>query len=114
MLDLNAIRQRAATRANAATPANPANWLMPADPASQPISQLATLATLASEKQATALAVALAAAINRCCDARGDDDANRAALLQECAGQSPEHQADLLAHFTIEAARLTAISKGVA
>ena len=49
MLDLNDIRQRAATRANVATPANPANWLTPAEP---PISQLATLATVASEKQA--------------------------------------------------------------
>jgi hypothetical protein len=48
---------------------------------------------------------ALTAAINRCCDARGDDPARREALLTECAAASPEHQADLLAHFTIEAAR---------
>jgi hypothetical protein len=46
MLDLQSIRQRAATRANAATLANPANWLIQ----EPPISQLATLATVASEK----------------------------------------------------------------
>lgn len=51
MLDLNAIRQRAATRANVATPANPANWLTQAVPTPPPISQLATLATVASDSQ---------------------------------------------------------------
>jgi len=51
------------------------------------------------------LAAALAGAINRTCDARGDDDRNRAGLLTECAQLTPEAQADLLAHFTIEAAR---------
>jgi hypothetical protein len=48
---------------------------------------------------------ALAAAINRACDIRGDDDANRAALLGECAALPPASQADMLAHFTLEAAR---------
>lgn len=47
MLDLKAIRQRAATRASVATPANPANWLIQ----EPPISQLATLATVASNSK---------------------------------------------------------------
>lgn len=51
------------------------------------------------------LADALAAAINRACDVRGDDDGNRAGLLAECAALPPEGQADMLAHFTVEAAR---------
>jgi hypothetical protein len=46
MLDLNVIRRRAASRANTATPANAANWLTPRI---APISQLATLATLAKK-----------------------------------------------------------------
>lgn len=54
------------------------------------------------------LAEALAAAINRACDARGDDDANRAGLLAECAALPLDGQADMLAHFTIEAARWVA------
>lgn len=61
------------------------------------------------------LAAALAAAINRTCDARGDDGRNRAGLLTECAQLTPEAQADLLAHFTIEAARWeggSAVRKG--
>lgn len=45
MLDLNMIRQRAATRANVATPANVANWLVPPMPEPKPIGQLAALAS---------------------------------------------------------------------
>ena len=102
MLDLKAVRQRAATRVSVATPANPANWLIQG-PA---ISQLATLARVASKTgTAQSLADALADAINRACDVRGDSDANRAGLLAECAALSPEGQADMLAHFTVEAAR---------
>ena len=52
MLDLNAIRRRAATRANAANPANAANWLMPDGRTEAAISQLATVATLASNSEA--------------------------------------------------------------
>lgn len=48
MLDLNAIRRRAATRASVANAANPANWLTLPDLPQSPISQLATVATLAS------------------------------------------------------------------
>jgi hypothetical protein len=107
MLDLNAIRQRAASRASVASPANPANRLTPAPP----ISQLATLARVASgAASASELPEALAAAINRACDLRGDDDANRAGLLRECAELAPEAQADMLAHFTLEAARWRAVS----
>jgi hypothetical protein len=60
------------------------------------------------------LAIALTAAINRTCNARGDDDHNRAALLHECAQLAPEGQADMLGHFTIEAARWEAACKGIA
>lgn len=51
------------------------------------------------------LAEALSEAINRACDVRGDGYADRAGLLTECTSLPPEGQADLLAHFTIEAAR---------
>ena len=47
---------------------------------------------------------ALTAAINRCCDLRGDTDRTRDALLAECASLSREHQRDLTAHFSNEAA----------
>lgn len=66
MLDLNVIRQRAATRASVANAANwliqpptsrasvasPANWLTQTEPDVQPISQLAKLASVASESRA--------------------------------------------------------------
>ncbi len=120
MIDLQAIRRRAVSRTPLATPANPANWLIreagearasAANPANRliqatPISQLATLAGVASKNgRAQSLAEALAGAINRTCDVRDDSDANRAGLLAECAALPPEGQADLLAHFAIEAAR---------
>lgn len=50
------------------------------------------------------LVPALADAINRACDLRGDDEAHRAVLLAECAALPPEGQADMLAHFVVEAA----------
>ena len=120
MLDLKAVRLRAATRASVATPANPANWLIldasdtrecVANPAnrltqSPPISRLATLAKVSGpEAEAQSLAEAPAAAINRACDVRGDDAVNRAGLLAECAALPTEGQADMLAHFTLEAVR---------
>ena len=51
------------------------------------------------------LAEALIDAINRACDARGDDDEHRVALTEECLTQPAEMQTDLLAHFLAEAAR---------
>jgi hypothetical protein len=51
------------------------------------------------------LTAQLIEAVNRACDARGDDDAHRAALIEECTAQPLAMQADLLAHFVIEAAR---------
>ena len=50
---------------------------------------------------------ALVASINRCCDARGDDGDNRAALIAESAGYAPHEMADLIEHFDGEANRLT-------
>jgi hypothetical protein len=50
MLDLGAIRAAAAARLMA----NPANWLIAATPEAPPVSQLATLATLAEAEAAQA------------------------------------------------------------
>lgn len=47
----------------------------------------------------------LMSAIDRCCAARGDTDANRAALIVECCAYPAWEQADLLDHFTTEAER---------
>lgn len=60
---------------------------------------------LQAQRSCTDLAAALATAINRACDVRGDSDANRAGLLAECAALPPEGQADMLSHFLIEAVR---------
>jgi hypothetical protein len=49
-------------------------------------------------------AAALVRAINACCDARGDTDANRAALTAECAQLTPAEQADMFEHFAQQAA----------
>lgn len=46
-----------------------------------------------------AIRAALADAISRCCAVRGDTDENRAALIEECAALSIEHQRDLIEHF---------------
>lgn len=47
---------------------------------------------------------ALVKAINQCCTARGDTEANRAALITECAALSRTEQADMLEHFEAETA----------
>lgn len=102
MLDLDAIRQRAATRVSVATPANAANWLTPTGPApTAAISQLAALATVASDFQAQVLADTITAA----CAARGDDEANRVALIDECQALPPAMQQDIREHFA-EVARI--------
>ncbi len=54
----------------------------------------------------------LIAAINAACDERGDDDSNRRALIDESARLTPEHQLDMLAHFTAEAAIFRAANRG--
>jgi hypothetical protein len=46
----------------------------------------------------------LIAAIGACCDARGDDNRNRAALIAEAGGLTPEHQVDATEHFNEQAA----------
>ncbi len=56
---------------------------------------------------------ALAASINRTCDLRGDDDANRAGLLAECGALSLSEQAEMLEHFD-EQARMWAAACGIA
>lgn len=52
-------------------------------------------------------ALDLIAAVNRCCDARGDDDGNRAALFADCKRLTPHEQADMLEHFDGETRRFT-------
>lgn len=51
------------------------------------------------------LGAQLTAAIHECCDLRGDDDMNRAALIREAGGMDMPAQADLLEHFREEALR---------
>ena len=51
------------------------------------------------------LPAALVSAIGRCCDARGDDEHNRAGLIAESASYSPHQMADLIEHFDLEADR---------
>jgi hypothetical protein len=101
MLDLQAIRQRAAARASAATPASAANPANRASNDDAPVSHLATLAMQCD------LRAELVDAIDRCCNVRGDDETNRAALIADALELTPELQADLLAHFLIEIARLS-------
>mgnify|MGYP000865933252 FL=1 len=47
---------------------------------------------------------ALVKAINRCCAARGDTEANRVALIAECAALTPAEQTDMTDHFNAETA----------
>lgn len=47
---------------------------------------------------------ALVKAINQCCAARGDTEANRVALIAECAELAPAEQADMREHFEAAAA----------
>ena len=59
--------------------------------------------------------LALIDAINRCCDARGDDDSNRMALVAEAASLTARNQADMREHFEQEAATWAAANwRGVA
>ena len=59
--------------------------------------------------------LALIDAINRCCDARGDDDRNREALIAEAASLTARNQADMREHFEQEAATWAAANwRGVA
>ena len=50
-------------------------------------------------------ALDLIAAVNRCCDARGDDEGNRAALISDCKLLGPHEQAEILEHFNDETRR---------
>ena len=55
------------------------------------------------------LPTALVCAINRCCDARGDDDRNRAALIAESSELSLHDQADMREHIETEAGKLAGL-----
>ena len=67
-------------------------------------------ALLRSVRSAEALAGALVDAINRTCDARGDDARNRAELIVECSNLPAHGQADMLGHFEQRAAILMVAS----
>jgi hypothetical protein len=56
-------------------------------------------ALLTAAKDSEREARLLIAAINRACDLRGDGDANRAGLIDECAALPPAAQKDMRAHF---------------
>lgn len=118
MLDLAAIKARAADRL--AKPATLASVANPANPANQHaagISQLAALAALAEiedHRPPVRRTAELIRAINACCDARGDDDANRAGLIAECSALDPAGQADMTEHFQQQAAtwlRVTGVAR---
>jgi hypothetical protein len=47
---------------------------------------------------------ALVKAINQCCAARGDTEANCAALIAECAELTPAEQTDMTEHFNVQTA----------
>jgi hypothetical protein len=59
----------------------------------------------ATDKADSSQRSALIEAINRCCDARGDDVTNRAGLIAECTSLAPDGQADMREHFEAEAKR---------
>ena len=67
-----------------------------------------TLVRHGRDKEAERRATALRQSIERCCDARGDDDENRAALIRECGELLPDAQLDMLEHFQGEAIRFGA------
>ena len=71
------------------------------------IRQLArdTLMRHGRDKELERRATALRHAIDRCCDARGDDELNRVGLIKECSQLPPDGQADMLEHFERELIR---------
>ena len=56
-------------------------------------------------------ALRLVAAINECCDMRGDDDHNQAGLIRETQELFPEQKEDMRQHFD-EQARIWAKATG--
>ena len=94
------------TRSLDATDSATGNATTGAQPPS--IRQLArdTLMRQGRDKELERRATALRQAIDSCCDARGDDELNRAGLIRECGELTPDGQADMLEHFQREAIRL--------
>ena len=64
---------------------------------------------LAAVREAERVTADLIASINRCCDARGDTERNRAGLLSEIGDFDQRLQADLVEHFDGEADRFASI-----
>ncbi len=63
------------------------------------------LARQERDKALRNVATRLRQAIDRCCEARGDDEANRAALIAECGALPTVGQDDMRQHFESEADR---------
>ena len=88
------------------------NATAPGKPASMRDLARDTLTRQQRDKVAARLATTLRDSINRCCDARGDDEHNRAALIAECMRLPPSGQADMHEHFEQEAARWERVARG--
>ena len=63
-------------------------------------------ALVALLRNAHQTALDLVDSINRCCDARGDDASNRAALIAESSLLTPHEQVDMKEHFDAEATKV--------
>lgn len=63
------------------------------------------------DKATQTRATSLRQSIERCCDLRGDDEANRAALIVECLALPMAGQEDVQEHFEQEAERWEWITK---
>jgi hypothetical protein len=66
-------------------------------------SVLALLAPVPQAGTRNPVSAGLANAIARCCDVRGDDEANRAALLAESENLDEDMQAEMQQHFEDQA-----------
>lgn len=88
-----------------ATPDATSHATTTAQPASIRALARDTLLRQGRDKELERRATAMRQAINRCCDARGDDDENRAGLIRECCALPPDGQMDMLEHFEREASR---------
>ena len=68
---------------------------------------------LIAVREAERVTADLIDAIQRCCNIRGDTERNRAGLIAEAGDFTPDHQRDLIEHFTDEADRWHRATRGV-
>ena len=105
-------RQTPAGSATGAIGCETVNATTPRKPASMRDLARDTLMRQQRDNVVARLATGLRDSINRCCDARGDDARNRAALIAECMRLLPSGQADMKEHFEQEAARWECAARG--